>query len=156
MGDVMLVRWPEEGDDGARLAHTGMAVLYLIDGDDDPPTPTTCLEDWIRVPGDERDLRARVSALEFRSLAHQGPPRVDDAGRLHYLGKTRALPPDAVHLARALTEHFGEVVQDGDLEQATGDERTVRTRMTELRASLRDLELSVRRVRRRGYTLQRR
>jgi hypothetical protein len=155
MAEVMLVRWPEDGDDGTRLASSGVAVLYLIDGDDAPPIPTTCLEDWIRIPGDERDLRARVTALEFRSLAHLGPPSVDDDGRLHYLGKTVALPADEADLARLLTSRFGELVPDDDFEDTFG-ERTLRTRMTDLRARLRELELSVRRIRRRGYILQRR
>jgi DNA-binding response OmpR family regulator len=155
MGEVMLIRWPEDGDDGIRLANAGLAVLYLIDGDDEPPTPTTCLEDWVRIPGDERDLRARVSALEFRSLSHLGPPRVDDDGRLHHLGKTIPLAPEEADLARLLTQRFGELVPDEDFESGAG-ERTLRTQMTDLRARLRGVELSVRRVRRRGYLLQRR
>jgi DNA-binding response OmpR family regulator len=149
------VRWPEDGDDGTRLAGSGVAVLYLIDGNDDPPTPTTCLEDWIRIPGDERDLRARVTALEFRSLAHLGPPHVDVDGRFHYLGKTVPLPADEADLARLLTSRFGELVPDDAFDDAMS-ERTVRTRMTDLRARLRDLDLSLRRIRRRGYVLQRR
>jgi hypothetical protein len=155
MGEVVLVRWPEDGDDGTRLANAGVAVLYLIDGDDAPPTPTTCLEDWVRIPGDERDLRARVVALEVRSLSHRGPPRVDDDGRLHYVGKTIPLTADEADLARVLTTRFGELVPDDDFDR-TGDERSLRTRMTNLRARLRELELSVRRIHRRGYLLERR
>jgi hypothetical protein len=155
MGEVMLIRWPEDAEDGARLAQSGLAVLYLIDGDDDPPTPTSCLEDWVRIPGDERDLRARVSALEFRALAHLGPPRVDDDGRLHYLGRTIPLSDDEASLARLLVARFGDLVADDDFATAA-HERSLRTRMTDLRARLRDVELSLRRVRRRGYLLQRR
>jgi hypothetical protein len=154
MAEVMLVRWPEDGEQGSRLADAGVAVLYLIDGDHEPPTTTTCLEDWIRLPGDERDLRARVFALECRTLAHLGPPRVDDDGRLHYLGKTIPLPPDEARLARLLTARFGELVPDDDFGPA--DERTLRSRMTPFRARIREVELSLRRVRRRGYLLQRR
>jgi hypothetical protein len=152
MAEVMLIRWPEDGDDGIRLANAGLAVLYLIDGDDEPPTPTTCLEDWVRIPGDERDLRARVAALEFRSLAHLGPPRVDDDGRLHYLAKTIPLSPDEAHLARLLTARFGELVPDDDFQDGP-DHRTLRTRMTDLRARFREVGLSLSRVRRRGYIL---
>lgn len=63
-----------EGGGRRWLRSSGVAVLYLIDGDDEPPTPTTCLEDWVRIPRDERDLRARVAALELRTLVHVAPP----------------------------------------------------------------------------------
>lgn len=152
MAEVMLVRWPEEGDEGMRLAGAGAAVLYLIDGDHDPPTPTTCLEDWVRIPGDERDLRARVAALELRALTHYAPPRVDPEGRLHYRGKVMALRTDEVDIARVLTERFGDVVPDSEFPVPAKD--ALRPRIAQLRAQLRDVGLSLRRVRRRGYTLQ--
>ena len=66
-------------------------MLYLVGADDDPPMPTTCLEDWVRLPGDDRDLHARVAVLELRAAAHDAPPRVDDHGRLHYRGRLLAL-----------------------------------------------------------------
>jgi hypothetical protein len=155
MAEVMLIRWPEDGEDGLRLAGAGVAVLYLIDGDHDPPTPTTCLEDWIRIPGDERDMRARVGALEFRALAHLGPPWVDDHGRLHYLAKTIPLPDDEARVARVLTERFGELVDDEQL-GLLANGRSLRTVTTELRSRLREMGLNIRRVRGRGYRLQRR
>jgi hypothetical protein len=151
MAEVMLVRWPEDGADGERLARSGVAVLYVLDGDHDPPTPTTCLEDWVRVPGDERDLRARVAALEVRSLAHHAPPRVDGDGRLHYRGMILVLAADEVEPARVLTERFGAAVHDSDLAR---DGRDLRPTMTRLRARVRDIGLNLRRVRRQGYTLQ--
>jgi hypothetical protein len=152
MAEVMLVRWPEDGNEGLRLASSGVAVLYLIHGDDDPPTPTTCLEDWVRLPGDERDLRARVAALELRSLEHNSPPRVDADGRLHYRGRVTLLPTDNVELARVLTERFGDVVPDDDLPASARP--ALRPTMTQLRAELRTIGLSLRRVRRTGYRLQ--
>jgi hypothetical protein len=148
----MLVRWPEDGFEGERLARAGVAVLYVLEGDHEPPTPTTCLEDWVRVPGDERDLLARVAALELRSLAHHAPPRVDGEGRLRYRGRTLALAADEVEPARVLTERFGDVVGDDDLPCAGRDE--LRPTMTRLRAKVRDVGLNLRRVRRQGYVLQ--
>jgi hypothetical protein len=155
MAEVMLVRWPEDGDDGFRLARDGVAVLYLVAGDDAPPTPVGCLEDWIRIPGDDRDLRARVAALELRSLAHRSPPRVDHDGRFHYRGNVLLLPEDEVELARLLTDRFDDVVPDDDLQHGAGvSVQEVRSRMTQLRARLRGYDLNLRRVRRRGYMLQ--
>jgi hypothetical protein len=47
------------------------------------------------------------------------------------------------------------VVPDDELDDP-GRGRTLRTRMTDLRARLREVDLSLRRIRRRGYTLPRR
>jgi DNA-binding response OmpR family regulator len=160
MSEVVLVRFPEEGADGARLAAEGVAVLYLVAGDDAPPTPTTCLEDWVRLPGDERDLSARVAALELRSAAHQAPPVVDEQGRLHYRGRLLALAPAEARLADALVGHFGEVVSDRELTAIAFTEGSadvqLRTQITKLRSRLREIGLSLHRIRRRGYKLQRR
>lgn len=148
--EVMVVRWPEDGDDGARFARHGVAVLYVIDAHGDPPAVTTCLEDWVRVPGDERDLRSRIAALEARSAVHLALPRVDPDGRLHYRGKLTLLPADKVDIARALVEHFGHVVPDAEL---PGEADELRPKIAQLRAQFRELELSVLRVRRKGYAL---
>lgn len=158
MAEVMLVRWPEEGDDGSRLADLGVAVLYLITGDQDPPAPTTCLEDWVRIPGDDRDLSARIAALELRAVAHQAPPRVDDQGRFHYRGKVLPLTPEEARLVAVLTQRFDAVVADSELAEELADlspdAASLRTLMTQLRARLRPVDLVVRRIRRRGYMLQ--
>ena len=158
MADVVVVRWPEEREEAARLAESGAVLLYLVSADDDPPVPTNCLEDWVRVPGDERDLRARVAALEIRAAAHVGPPWVTDNGLLHYRGKSVHLSPVETQLAVALTEQFGAVVPDdvlvGRASGADETSRTLRTEITHLRSRLRQLDLIIRRVPNRGYQLQ--
>lgn len=150
--EVMLVRWPEDGDDGLTFARRGLAVLYVLESDAEPPPITSCLEDWVRIPGDERDLRARMSALEARSAAHQSLPWVDPDGSFHYSGQQVALPPDTVQIAEALVDRFGEVVADHDL--PTESSRELRLLTTRLRARLRSVGIEVRRVGRRGYCLQ--
>jgi DNA-binding response OmpR family regulator len=161
MAEVMLVRWPEDAADGPRLAAAGVAVLYLLAADDDPPTPTTCLEDWVRMPGDDRDLNARVAALEMRAAAHSAPPWLDEQGRLHYRGRLLPLQPREARLADVLIERFGDVATDRELIAAAlaGDDPaptpSLRGQMAQLRLHLRDMELSLRRIRRHGYKLQR-
>jgi citrate lyase beta subunit len=91
VADVVLIRWPEDREDAVRLVEAGVALLYLVDAESDPPAPTSCLEDWVRLNGDERDLRARLEALETRAAAHRMPPTVDSDGRLRYQGKLMAL-----------------------------------------------------------------
>jgi DNA-binding response OmpR family regulator len=157
MAEVVLVRWPEDGDEGLRLAAAGVAVLYLLDRDADPPQPTTCMEDWVRLPGDDRDLGARVAALELRALAHQSAPSVDDRGRLHYRGELVPLPEDEARLAGILASHFGTLVPDEVLVAGAGGDESagsLRAPMAQLRSRLRHVGLAVRRIRRQGYVLQ--
>jgi two-component system, OmpR family, response regulator len=158
MADVVMVRWPEERAKASRLEDAGVAVLYLVTGDDEAPPVTSCLADWVRIPGDERDLDARLAALERRATAHQASPFVDTAGCLHYRGEQVHLVPLEAHLAAVLSDHFGDLVPDEALGEHgdTGPEatRSLRTDMTRLRTRLRPLGLSVHRVRGRGYRLQ--
>jgi two-component system, OmpR family, response regulator len=154
MADVILVRWPEERDDAARLVEAGVALLYLVDADADPPEPTSCLEDWVRLPGDNRDLRARLVALEGRATRHRVPPTVDGSGRLHYHGQLLPLSAEEASLARALAARFREVVSDADLAVALGDQAGLRHHMSHLRSRLRPVDLTVWRAPRRGYVLQ--
>ena len=162
MTEVVVVRWPEEGSDGARLAEDGVAVLYLVEADADPPMPTSCLEDWVRLPGDDRDVSARVAALELRAATHDAPPWVDEHGRLHYRGQLLALSPSEARLAEVLAEHFGDVVSDRALNAITlengdsGPQPALRVQMSQLRSRIRDSGLLVHRIRRRGYRLEHR
>jgi hypothetical protein len=152
----VLVRWPEDATEGHELARSGAAVLYLVNGDDAPPTPAGCLEDWIRIPGDDRDLGARLAALELRASSHDAGPRVDEHGRLRYQGRQTPLPPDVVELVRVLADQFGCLVPDHALVAALGGTTTpsLRTQMTQLRARVRVLDLTLRRVPRKGYLLK--
>lgn len=157
----MLLRWPEERERARELAEAGIAILYLLHEDADPPTPRSCLEDWVRVPGDERDLRARLAALELRAAAHQRPPFVDGVGRLHHDGTLLALSPVEARLAAALIERFGSVVADSVLADRAGDGQppsstSLRAHMARLRSTLRAANLGLRRSRGRGYVLERR
>ena len=162
MADVVIARWPEEREDAVRLVDAGVAVLYLVNGDDEAPAPTTCLEDWVRLPGDDRDLNARIALLKQRSLVHFAAPIVDDSGHLRYRGRLVPLSAEQAALARALVTRFGEVVLDADLVAdmrlvdgpESGTAAAIRQYMTQLRAIVRPLDLTLRRVRRRGYMLQ--
>jgi DNA-binding response OmpR family regulator len=155
-GDVVLVRWPDERDVGAQLASGGVPVLYLVRATDDPPRPESWLEDWVRLPAEDRDLDARVAVLERRAAEHSGPPTIDEAGRLHFRGDALDLTPSAIALTELLLAHRGAVVHDEDLAAALREidgARPLRTEMTQLRSSLRRLGVAVPRVRGRGYQL---
>ena len=139
------------------LATAGVAVLYLVDADDEPPVPTGCLEDWVRIPGEERDLRARLAALELRAELHHSPPFVDDDDRLHHGGSVVALSSIEARLATVLTARLGTAVSDESLLEAVqnGGElsaASLRVEMGRLRSRLRTLHLAIRRTRH-GYVL---
>ena len=157
MAEVVAVRWPEEREDAERLTAAGMAVLYIVRADDDPPIPTGCLEDWVRVPGDDRDLHARLAALELRAALHQAPPFVDDVDRLHYRGRIIPLTSNEARLAAVLAARFGAVVPDEDLlgavsEAAATPTSSLRVEIGRLRARIREVHLAIHRTRH-GYVL---
>lgn len=157
MAEVVAIRWPEERDDAVRLTTAGVAVLYLVRAEDDPPIPTGCLEDWVRIPGDDRDLHARLAALELRAALHHAPPFVDDNDRLHHEGRILALNPKEARLAAALAARFGAVVSDKDLLDAVSDETAtpttaLRVEIGRLRSRLREAHLAIHRTHR-GYVL---
>jgi DNA-binding response OmpR family regulator len=150
-----MMRWPDDRATGLGLAEEGIGVLYVVSDEDEPPRPATCLEDWIRLPGDERDIRARLETLELRSASHRRPPRVDGEGRLHHRGGVLPLPLDEAELAAVLTSNFDQLVPDEDLLQLqSGTTTSVRVRVTRLRAKVRHLDLAIGRVRKRGYRMQ--
>lgn len=157
MAEVVAVRWPEEREDAERLTAAGVAVLYIVRADDDPPIPTGCLEDWVRVPGDDRDLHARLAALELRAALHHAPPFVDDAGRLHYQGRVIPLASSEARLAVVLAARFGTVVSDEDLLDAVSDTSatptgSLRVEIGRLRARIREVHLAIHRTHH-GYVL---
>jgi len=155
MAEVVAIRWPEEAEDAARLAIAGVAVLYLVRETDDPPIPTGCLEDWVRIPGDDRDLHARLAALELRAALHHSPPFVDDDRRLHHRGTVVPLNTKEARIAAALTARFGAEVSDDELLDALGDgpalpPTSLRGEMGRLRSRLREANLAIHRTRH-GY-----
>jgi DNA-binding response OmpR family regulator len=155
--DVVVVRWPDEEEKAAHLRVAGVPVLYLVGPEDEPPEPSGCLEDWVRVPDGDRDLRARLAFLEARAASHHGPPFVDDDDQLHHRGRAIRLDPREARIARALTANLGAVVSDGELLQAVGDAGedapSLRAEIARLRARVRLLHLTINRVRRSGYML---
>jgi two-component system OmpR family response regulator len=158
--DVVLLRWPSEGGRRQRMKVAGEARLLLVEDDQPPPRLVDCLEDWIRVPAPEEDVRARVDALVARSQAHEHrPPGVDTNGVLRYEGKWIALPPLEARLTETLLERFGAVGGRETLiravwpGQAPG-RNALDVHILRLRRRLRPLGLAIRTVRSRGYLLE--
>ena len=157
--DVVLVRWPEEDARLRQLRETGSPRLLLLDGESEPPQSADCLEDWIRLPADDRDVRARLARLASRSQTQQPAPQVDGDGLLRYRGRWVALSPVESSLAITLVDRFGAVVGRDTLARRAWPEGTptrnaLDVHMLRLRRRIAPLGVEVRTVRSRGYLMQ--
>jgi hypothetical protein len=91
--DVFVLRWPDEADEADRLASLGAPRLLLVEPGVAPPAETSCLVDWMRLPADDEDVRARVAALAERAARHPIVPVMDDYGQVSHGATTVFLPP---------------------------------------------------------------
>ena len=118
------------------------------------------LEDWIRLPAAEDDLRARVvDARGPGRAASLVTPTVDDDGLLRYRGRWVTLSPVERALAAALVDRFGAVVGRDTLVRrawpgGSPTRNALDVHMLRLRRRIGELGLEVRTVRARGYLLQ--
>ena len=157
---VVVVRWPEESAGLARLRATGVPRLLLIAPGVPAPVGGDCEEDWIRLPADDRDVRARLSALARRAARHQAvPPAIDEHGVLTYGHHTITLSPLKAAVAAVLVAHWGETVHRDELMAAWPDDEVtgnaLRIQILRLRRRLAPAGLEVRAVPGFGYRLER-
>jgi hypothetical protein len=158
--DVVLVRWPLEAEQRSRCASERLPRLLLLDDGVAPPDSTDCLEDWIRLPASESDVRARVRALLARGQAHlRAVPEIDAHGVLRYGAGWVSLPPVEARLADAMVVRFGAVVGRDALRRATWPgsspgRNVLDVHVLRLRRRLAPLGLAIRTVRSRGYMLE--
>src|SRR5829696_4184368 len=159
--DVALVRWPTEAPRRQRLVEEERPRLLLVEDDAGPPETVDCLEDWMRVPVDEVELAARMSALAFRARAHVpvDRPELDDDGVLRRGKDWVALPPVEARLTSALLERIGAVVSRDALARAGWPDgapgrNALDVHVLRLRRRLSPVGLVIRTVRSRGYLLE--
>ena len=163
-----MLRWPEEAGRRNRISEAGEPRLLLVPDGEEPPPVADCLEDWIRVPAAEGDVRARVDALALRSQAHlpetheadpPAVPQLDDFGVLRLNGSWVALPPLEARLAEALLERLGAVtsrellIRAGWPTAAPG-RNALDVHVLRLRRRLHPVGLAIRTVRSRGYLME--
>jgi DNA-binding response OmpR family regulator len=156
--DVVLVRWPEEEVQLEELRARGTPRLLLVDGSLAAPSPVDALEDWIRLPAAEDDLRTRVATLAARARTGNAPT-IDDDGLLRYGDRWVTLSPVERSLAAALVDRFGAVVGRDTLSRrawpgGSPTRNALDVHMLRLRRRIAVLSLEVRTVRARGYLLQ--
>jgi hypothetical protein len=158
--EVALVHWPAEQDRREELRRAGQPRLLLVERGA-PPIPTDELEDWIRLPADDLDLRVRVEALRRRTDNDVGAvPALDDDGVLRMGDRWVSLPPVEARLTSALLERFGAVVSRDALARSgwpggSPGRNALDVHVLRLRRRLSPLRLAIRTVRSRGYLLER-
>lgn len=155
-----MLRWPDESHRREQLQRDNRPRLLLVEGEL-PPLPADDLEDWIRVPAGEDDVRLRVAGLRLRAANRQQPvPLLDDDGVLRFDGLWASLPPVEARLTAALVERYGAVVARSALASAgwpsgAPGRNALDVHMLRLRRRVTPLGLAIRTVRSRGYLLER-
>lgn len=161
--EITLVRWPEQEGTRAALRAEGRPRMLLLNPTTPPPEPGDALEDWVRIPVAEADLRARVRWLAHRVANGQATkpgerPVLDDDGLIRIGDEWVALPPVEHRLARALLDRLGTVVTREALAAAGWPDgapgrNALDVHVLRLRRRLAPLNLTIHTVRSRGYLL---
>jgi len=134
--------------------------LLLIEDGESAPEAADCLEDWVRVPSNEEEVRTRLVALSARSRFHSHEaPELDSDGVLRFAARWVALPPVEARLTSALLGRFGAVVSRGALARSGWPDGAPRrnaldVHVVRLRRRLAPIGLAIRTVRSRGYLLE--
>ena len=157
--DVVLVRWPTESERRGRLRDQGVPRLLLVE-EGLPPASEDCLEDWIRVPADDADLRLRMAGLSARAGHHvTDVPDLDPDGVLRFASSWVSLPPVEARLTRALVDRYGAVVGREVLARAGWPDgapgrNALDVHVLRLRRRVATVGLRIKTVRSRGYLLE--
>ena len=157
-GSVAILAWPEQAEEAAECGRTGVPRLLLVASDAEPPADWDGLTDWVRLPVDDRDLCARVAALQ-RLAARTPAPRLDEFDVLWRGDRWAALAPIEARLVAVLLARCGDVVSQRDLGVAAWPDgvpgtRAVDARLRRLRDRVEPLGLRIHNVRRRGLLLE--
>ena len=158
--DAVLVRWPREAERRELLVQQSVPRLLLVEDGQSAPDVMDCLEDWVRVPSDEDEVRTRLVALSARSRFHaHEAPELDSDGVLRFATRWVALPPVEARLTAALLGRFGAVVSRGALARSGWPDGAPRrnaldVHVVRLRRRLAPIGLAIRTVRSRGYLLE--
>jgi DNA-binding response OmpR family regulator len=117
------------------------------------------LEDWVRLPSEDRDIRARLLTLRRRAGDLLRSPTVDNHCRLIYREKWVSLSPIEIRLATALAEDFTLLVSEKVLlGRGWPDEppssNALRVHLHRLRQRIGPLGLELKAIRSQGWVLQ--
>jgi two-component system OmpR family response regulator len=156
---VAVLDWPECESDLDDLARRGTPRLLLVAPTVTPPVCTDCLEDWVRLPVDETDLRARLHTLAERQRIRR-TLTVDENGVLRQDNTLVLLSPTEHRIAAVLIENFGALVPKDVIEQRLWNQLdpssiAMRVHISRLRKRIAPLGLKISSVHNFGYVLHR-
>ncbi|HEX2575257.1 MAG TPA: winged helix-turn-helix domain-containing protein [Aquihabitans sp.] len=158
---VELVQWPSDEQRLAQLRRDAVPRLILVPEGLVPPLSTDVLEDWIRLPADDDDIRARVRVLSDRAAGIEDArvPELDENGLLRVSGRWVSLPPVEHRLMIVLLDRYRAVVSREALARAGWPDgipgrNVLDVHIVRLRRRLAPLGLSIQTVRSRGYLLE--
>jgi DNA-binding response OmpR family regulator len=160
MQEVTIVRWPAERARREDLARAGQARLLVVDCASAPPVASDPLEDWVREPCTDLDVRARLEGLRLRlEQTLELVPELDADGVIRFGDRWAPLPPVEARLTGVLVRRFGAVVSRADLVAAgwpdgTPGRNALDVHVLRLRRRLQPVRLAIRTVRSRGYLLE--
>lgn len=158
---VELVQWPTEEQRLTQLRRDEIPRLVLVPEGLAPPLTADVLEDWIRLPAADDDIRSRVRVLTDRAAGAQEVrvPDLDENGLLRVNGRWVSLPPVEHRLMVVLLDRYRAVVSRDALARAGWPEgipgrNVLDVHIVRLRRRLAPLGLAIRTVRSRGYLLE--
>jgi DNA-binding response OmpR family regulator len=155
--DVAVVHWPAEKERLERLRAAREPRIVIVEHGSPPTTPDE-LEDWLRAPVDETDLRIRLATLRQRAATEVTAVTLDD-GVLRVGTRIVVLPPIQARLAAALLERMNAVAGRETLARhawpqgAPAGRNVLDVHMAKLRRLLSGTGLDIRTVHRRGYLM---
>lgn len=156
-----MIQWPAEEQRLSQLRRDHIPRLVLVPDGMAPPLTADVLEDWIRVPAPDEDIRSRLRVLADRAdVAEESRvPELDENGLLRSGGNWVSLPPVEHRLMSVLLDRYRAVVSRDALARAGWPEgipgrNVLDVHIVRLRRRLLPLGLVIRTVRSRGYLLE--
>lgn len=157
--DIELLHWPDDDERRRRLAVDGVPRLLFLTEDAAPPQCRDPLEDWVRLPVEVDELRARRAALARRATCVGRGPVIDGEGLLWWGDAWVSIPSAQRPVARLLVARVRELVRHDTLliayEQSGGSPNpvAVKAMLGRLVKRFAQVGLALRAVRGRGYLL---
>jgi hypothetical protein len=156
---VVVLRWPEQESDVARLARHDVPHLLLVEPGAPPPEVDSCISDWVRLPAEDADVRSRLHSLAQRASRHPMVPELGEFGEFSFRGQRVFLSPTDERIARVLVASFDHGVAEDELFSRVwgrgGTAVKVRVHVSRLRKRVLPLGLEITSIRGYGYRLHR-
>jgi DNA-binding response OmpR family regulator len=133
--------------------------VLLVEPDAEPPVMVGVDEDWVRMPANDADVRARAARLgRFAEHLHGDEPYVDRQRILHRAGASIPLSATEAAIMNLLLRHRGTIVPIADLEREVWhgnplSRDAIDAAIYRLRRRLSGLSLVIRAVRNRGFVI---